>query len=230
MDGVATMKYFRHGILFRVYIFAAFAFSTPALSWVTFEPYYAVSSTKNIKPDRKSGTETESITQREEKGLRAGIKIFRLLNLSAQAGQSFTVGTTRQQSITDDYGQIDFNSELETSVRTPGNETKMKETQNRGKVELGINPSFSIFILKAKAGVSARQRIVELSENDTLLSRVEPEPTYTPHAGAGFGIKFSPRMFWLAEYAVNFYKYPELEPFERELQISFGFSFGGSRR
>ncbi len=215
-----------HKLLTFVLASAIFFLPSLAQAGITFEPYYSVSSTKTISPDRKSGTETEAITQREEKGLRAGIKIYRIFNFNLQVGQSFTVGTTKEQTIKDDYDEIDYDVELESDARTPGKEAKMKETQNRGRVELAINPSFSIFILKAKVGVTARQRIVELFEDDVLLTREEPEPTYGPHAGAGFGIKFSRRTFWMAEYNVNFYKFPELEPFERELQVSFGIALG----
>ncbi|MEZ4743929.1 MAG: hypothetical protein R3B45_16030 [Bdellovibrionota bacterium] len=191
---------------------------------ITIAPYYSVSSTKSITTKQSQGTETEKISQREEKGLKAGISFWRLFKLQLAVGQNFKTTTTTEQEITDEYDEIDFNSELDTSTRTPGKSTKIKDTQNKAKLSIVLDPGFWIFIARLKAGVTATQRKIEVFEEDQLISKVDPEPTYKPHAGVGLGIKFTRRMYGMIEYNFFFYKFPKPEPFEREAAISFAFS------
>lgn len=195
-----------------------------ASAGILFEPYYKVSSTKSIKVDRSKDQETETIKQREEKGLRAGLSFFSLFKLNLAVGQSFLVTTSTTDTIKDEYDEIDFNKELNTSTAEPGKEVKQKETQNNARVTLVFDPSFWIFIARLKAGITARQRIVELFQDDVLLSHVDPGITYKPNAGVGVGIKLTPNMYFMIEYGFYFYKFPETEPFEREATISYGFS------
>ena len=193
-----------------------------AIAGISFEPYYSVRSTKTVTGNRAEGTETEKIKQREEKGLRAGIRLGSLFQFTFGVGQSFTETTTTENEIVDEFDEIDFSSDLDSS--TEGKEKKVKEFDNRARISFSFDPSFSIFIFRLKAGVTAKQRIQELLIDDELQSRQEPDPTYNPHAGFGFGIRFNSQMFWMAEYSFDYYKFPELEPFERDLSVSFGFS------
>ncbi|MDD1421225.1 porin family protein [Dolichospermum sp. ST_sed1] len=199
-------------------------FSTSAHARITFEPYYSVSSTKSLKPNKKASTETEKISQREEKGLRAGISFWRLLGLNLSVGQNFKTTTTQEQEIVDEYGEIDFNKEIDSTTKIPGVETKIKDTQNKAKATFVFDPGFWIFVARMKVGVTATQRITEVFIADEKTQEVRPDPTYKPHAGAGLGVRLSPRMFGMIEYNFFFYKFPETEPFEREASISFGFS------
>jgi len=191
---------------------------------ITFAPYYSVSSTKSIKPKKSEGTETEKISQREEKGIKAGISFWRLFKFQAALGQNFKTTTTTENEITDEYGDIDFDSELDTSTRTPGKSTKIKDIQTKAKVSVILDPGFWIFIARLKLGVTATQRKVEVFEEGVMIEQIDPPPTYKPHAGAGLGIRFTPRMYAMAEYNFLFYKFPEPEPFEREVALSFAFS------
>jgi len=190
---------------------------------IIFEPYYSFSSTKSIMPQHSSGTQTETISKREEKGLRAGLSFYRLWKLVASVGESYHVSTSSVSALKDEYGEIDFSQDLNSS--TSGQQQKKKEFQRRASVNLSLDPSFSIFIMRAKLGVVARQRLIELFVDDVSVAKENPQPTYKPQAGAGFGIKFTPNIYALAEYGFYFYKFPETKPFERELTVSYGFSF-----
>jgi hypothetical protein len=198
--------------------------SEAAFARITFSPYYSVSSTKSISPKRKDSTETEKISQREEKGLSAGVSFFRIVGLSLSVGQNFKTTTTTEQTVTDEYGEIDLNSELDSSTRTPGMQTKIKDTQNKAKFSFYLDPGFWIFVARMKLGVTATQRKVQVFADDILVDTQDPAPTYKPHAGLGLGVRLSSRIFAIAEYTFFFYKFPEKEPFEREATISFGFS------
>lgn len=198
--------------------------SQAAYSGINFEPYFSYRSTKGITSDRSEGTETETIKNREEKGIRAGIGIFSLLKIQASVGQSFTVTTKKTNQITDEYDEIDFEKELNYDPNSEVKDLKTKETDSRANVSVIVDPSFWIFIARVKAGVSARQRVVKVFEGDTMVLKKEPAITYKPIAGAGLGVKFSYNMYAIAEYSFYFYKFPETEPFERSVSLSLGFS------
>ncbi|RZA12750.1 MAG: hypothetical protein EOP10_30880 [Proteobacteria bacterium] len=100
----------------------------------------------------------------------------------------------------------------------------LTETQRIGKFSLMIDPSFSIFIMRAKIGVTARQRIIEKAEAGRPDQKIEAPITYKPHSGVGVGIKFGPKMYFMAEYEMYHYAAPKLEPFERELSVSYNVS------
>lgn len=209
--------------LFRiVLVFGLFVVGHMAEAQITFSPYYSVRSTKSINPGETSDTEDETVKQKEEKGIRAGLRLGRLFKLTLGVGQSFSEATTKTNTVVDEFDEIDYSQDLNST--TVGKEKKLKEWDNRARFSFHFDPSFAIFILKLKLGVTAKQRITELLIEDELHSRNEPDPTYNPHAGVGFGLRFTRQMFWLAEYSLDFYKFPETEPFERELTVSFGFS------
>lgn len=191
---------------------------------IMFEPYYSYRSTKSLDPNRDEGTETEKIKNREEKGVRAGVSFFSLLKVSASVGESFTVTTSTDREIVDEYDEVDIQSDLNVDPDAETKQLKKKETDTRASVSLSLDPSFSIFILRAKAGVTARQRIIKVFENDVQVLHDEPPITYKPNAGLGFGIKFSYNIYAIAEYSFYFYKFPETEPFERALSLNIGFS------
>lgn len=208
-------------ILLIGFVFLIF-FISQANGEIIFEPYYSVSSNKSISPNRTKGTETEKISQREEKGIKAGVAFFRVLKLMLSVGQSFHVNTTTESVLKDEYDELDFSSELNSS--TSGQQKKKKETQNRARISFVFDPSFWIFVFRTKLGVTAKQRIVKLYVDDILQSSQEPDPNYHPHAGIGFGLKFTPRMYFLVDYSFYFYKFPDTKIFERELSISYGIS------
>jgi len=212
----------------RLYlIFAALAllYSPVAQAGVTISPYVSIKSTKSVKPQKKDKSkETETIKQRQEAGIRGSLKFWRLFSLSAGVGQSKLTTTEKVQNAKDEYAEIDYEKDLNMSTENPEQEMKVTETQRNAKITVAIDPGFWIFILRAKAGVTAQQRILEAEQDGSDPTSLTFGPTYKPHSGFGFGIRFSRTMYAMAEYSFNHYKFPEIEPFEREATISFSIS------
>jgi hypothetical protein len=127
--------------------------------------------------------------------------------------------------VKDEYGKIDFATDLNMDTEQADNEVKLTETQRVGKFSLMLDPSFSIFIMRFKVGVTAMQRIIDKEEMGAEPSSITVGPKYNPHSGFGAGIRFSSRMFFMAEYNFLHYNYPtKIEPFERELAVSYNVS------
>ncbi|RZA16056.1 MAG: hypothetical protein EOP10_25260 [Proteobacteria bacterium] len=194
-----------------------------AFAGVEFAPYVSIKSTKSVTPG-KNNTEDQSIKQRQEYGIRAGISFWRLFKTQLSLGQSKTTTTHQTNTAVDEYGEVDFNKDFNMDTSDPANTMSLTETQRIGKFSLMIDPSFSIFIMRAKIGVTARQRIIEKAEAGRPDQKIEAPITYKPHSGVGVGIKFGPRMYFMAEYELYHYAAPKLEPFERELSISYNVS------
>jgi hypothetical protein len=196
-----------------------------AQAGVTIAPYVSVKSTKSIKPNAKDKSqENETVAQRKEAGLRASLSMGQLFSLQFSAGQNKLTTTQKTQDAKDEYGDIDYQKDLNLSTDAPDTELKITETQRNGKVSLVFDPSFSIFILRAKAGVTATQRILETEETGKDKMTLTAPPTYKPHSGFGVGIRFSPSMYAMAEYNFLHYKFPKVQPFEREVAVSFALS------
>ncbi len=208
---------------------ASLTVSTPAWAGLSFAPYVSIKSTKSVVPGKKAsnaeGTETETIKQRKEAGIRASLSFFRLFKTQLSVGQSKMTTTQTVSTVKDEYGEIDLSNELNMDTSDPDKQIKLTETQNVGKFSLMLDPSFSIFVTRIKLGMTARQRIVEKEELGAENQVIVEGPIYNPHSGIGVGIKFSPRMYIMAEYEFLHYKYPtQLEPFERELSVSYSLS------
>jgi hypothetical protein len=197
--------------------------STQVFAAVEFAPYVSIKSTKSVTPG-KGSTEDQSIKQRQEYGIRASIGFWRLFKTQLSIGQSKTTTTHQTNSAVDEYDEVDFNKDFNMDTSDPANTMKLTETQRIGKFSLAIDPSFSVFILRAKIGVTARQRILEKVEAGRPDEKLEAPITYKPHSGVGVGIKFGPRMYFMAEYELYHYAAPKLEPFERELSVSYNVS------
>lgn len=193
---------------------------------IDISPYYSIKSTKSITPGDKGKTlDNEKVKQREEYGIKASLKVWKILKLQLALGQSQLDQTETASEVKDEYDEIDFQSELEIDTSDPSAQVKISETQRIGKFSFIFDPSFSIFIARFKLGLTARQRIVKKSQSGQPDTQVEEGPTYKPHSGIGFGVRLSRRTFWMAEYEFYHYSYPpNLEPFERELSVSFGVS------
>ena len=194
-----------------------------AFAGVQFAPYVSIKSTKSVTPG-KNNSEKESVKQRQEYGIRAGVSFWRLFKTQLSVGQSVTTTTQQTNTIVDEYDEVDFASDFNMDTSDPANEVKLTETQRIGKFSLLIDPSFSIFIMRAKVGVTARQRIIEKVETGRENEKLEAPITYKPHSGLGVGLKFGPKMYFMAEYELYHYAAPKLEPFERELSVSYNVS------
>lgn len=204
---------------------AIVTYSYSAQAGITVSPFASISSTKKLSPTKKnSSSEDVQVNQRTLYGLKLGLSFFRILVFEASAGQSKLDSTFKTQDAVDDYDQIDYEKDLKIDTSDPELEVKSTEIQNRGSVSLAINPSFWIFIMRAKVGVVATQREVSLEQSGVKTKTVTPI-TYKPTAGAGAGVRINARMFALAEYNVHLYKIPETTPFEREVTVSYGVSF-----
>jgi hypothetical protein len=192
-----------------------------AQAGITLSPYVSIRSTKSVNPNKKNGTETEKIRQHQEMGVMAGVSFWRLFRTSLSVGQSKMTSTETTQAAVDEYDQIDYKKDLNMSTDDPTKEVKLTETQNVARFSLMVDPSFWIFIMRAKVGVTATQRIIEKEELGAQTSKVTKGPFYKPHSGVGAGIRLTPSMYFMAEYSAYHYKFPEVEPFERQLSVSY---------
>lgn len=200
--------------------------ASEAWAGLSFAPYASIKSTKSVTPGKKDqSTENEVIKQRNEYGIRASLSFWRLFKTQLSVGQSKLTTTQKTSQVKDEYGEIDLNTELNMDTSDPDQEVRLTETQNVGKFSLIIDPSFSIFIARFKLGITARQRIITKDGDGIAPEKVVDGPTYKPHSGVGFGIRFTPRMFFMAEYEVYHYMFPpKVQPFERELSVSYNVS------
>ena len=209
----------------RRWIVALMFVPTMAQAGISIDPYVSIRSTKAIKPvTGNKSQETEQTKQRQEAGIRGSLKFFRLFGLMASVGQSKVTTTAKTQDAKDEYGEIDYAKDLNASTDDPESELKTTETQRNARLTAFIDPGFWIFILRARAGVTATQRILNVEETGKDKVTKIFGPTYKPHSGFGFGVRFTPRMYAMAEYNFFHYKFPEIEPFEREVALSFSIS------
>jgi hypothetical protein len=214
----------KHRLLFLITALT-FTLSSAAEAGITVSPYVSIKSTKSVKPQKKDKTtETETVKQRQEAGIRGSISFWSLFSLTAGVGQSKLTTTEKVQDAKDEYGEIDYEKDLNMSTENPEQNLKITETQRNAKLTVAIDPGFWIFILRAKAGVTAQQRILETEQDGLEPTTLTFGPTYKPHSGFGLGVRFSRSMYAMAEYTFNHYKFPEIEPFEREATISFSIS------
>ena len=205
---------------------------TPANAGISIEPFASVSSTKEIKPDKAgsknasggSATETETIKQRTTYGLRGSVGFFRIMKFQLGVGTNELTTTSKTSQAVDDYGEINFEKDLDMDTSDPEKEVKITETQNKATATMALDPSFSIFMLRAKAGVVATQRKFSKESDGAVPVKYTSPIKYKPVCGAGAGIKLGPKMFFMAEYNLFLYKFPEKEPFEREVVVSYGVS------
>ncbi|MBP9707419.1 MAG: hypothetical protein KBD78_07210 [Oligoflexales bacterium] len=204
-------------------ILNSYSFGNLVYARVSVAPFVSMSSTKKIKPaaDKK---ETETLKQRTTYGVRGELGFYRLLKFQLSVGQNELVTTDKTSEAKDEFGEINFEKDLNMSTADPESEVKVTEKMLQAKVGLAIDPSFSIFIMRVKAGVQANQRSFKLEQTGQEVQSYTSPITYKPYAGAGAGIRFSPRMYFMSEYGFYFYKFPETEPFEREVSVSFNVS------
>jgi hypothetical protein len=197
--------------------------ATQAAARISIEPYASIKSTKSVNPAKRGDTlENEEITQRQEYGIRASVGFWRLFKFQVSVGQSKLTETKRADQVKDEYDEIDFQQELNVSTDDPAKDVSITETQNNARASLVFDPSFSVFIARLKLGITARQRIIEKEEAGLPAEKITHGPTYKPHSGFGLGIRINSRMYFMAEYEVYHYKYPpDLEPFERQLTVSY---------
>lgn len=197
--------------------------SATAHGGITVSPFASMSSTKSIKPGA-SGTEKETTKQRTTYGLQGSLSVFRLLKIQASVGQNELVTTQKTSESVDEFGEIDYEKDMNMSTEDPESEVKISEKMLQARLGIALDPSFWIFIMRAKVGAQATKRDFTLEQTGQEKQVLEGPITYKPYAGAGAGVRFTPRMFFMAEYTFLFYKFPEYEPFMREVSVSFNVS------
>jgi len=218
----------KYGVLTLALLFGCFL-STRSFAGVDISPFVSITSTKLLKP-ADTGKEKSTTKQKTVYGIRASLSMWRLLKFQFEVGQGKSITTTKTSEASDEWDEIDYEKDLDMSVDDPEKEVKITEIIKRGRIGLAIDPGFWIFVARAKAGVQASQRIVEIEEAGEDPVKTEPPITYKPYAGAGLGIKFSYRFKAMAEYSFFFYKFPDTNVFEREVTVSFTAALGGSTR
>lgn len=200
--------------------------ATSAFAGISIDPYVSISSTKTITPDSKNkSSENQKEQQRTTYGLRFSLGIYRLFKFQLGVGQNQSVSTQKAQVASDEFNEIDYNKDLKISIDEPDKEMKITEIQKKATASLLLDPSFSIFILRAKAGIQAQQRYFKKEETGKDPVVLNAPITYKPLASVGAGVKIGRTMHAIAEYGFYFYSWPKKEPFEREVSISYGFSF-----
>jgi hypothetical protein len=204
-------------------IAAACGAGSAAFAGITIAPYASIKSTKGIAP-AGAGSETSDLDERQEYGLRGALTFYSLFSLELSAGQSVKTTTTKVQDAADEYGQINFQKDLNMSTDDPNTSLKITETQKDARFSVTLDPSFSIFILRARAGVQATERIIKSEPAGQPSTTITTGPTYKPVSGFGFGIRPSPSMYFMAEYNMYHYAFPKLEPFEREVAVTYAVS------
>ena len=206
-------------------------YTESAFARITIEPYASVSSTKSIKTDKvgknstqAADTETAVTKQRTTYGLRASVAMFSVLKFQVGVGTNELATTTKVSQAVDDYEEIDYQKDLNMDVSDPNAQIKVTERQKKGTATFVLDPSFSIFILRGKAGVVATQRELQKEQTGSATTKYISPISYKPTLGGGAGIKFGPSMYFIAEYSFFLYKFPEKSPFEREVTVTYGVS------
>lgn len=187
---------------------------------VTVTPYASISSNKKTFTAR-DGTRQEKTIERQAFGLRLSFRLYRALRLQLSAGQSTREATERAIEVVDEFDEINFERDLDLSTDNPDNQVQTKETINRGRVSFVLDPRLGPLIFRLKTGVQVTQRQFSLKEEGEAEVKTEPEPTYKPIAGAGLGLRLTRRMKAMVEYDLFFYAFPELEPFNSEIVVSY---------
>jgi len=192
-----------------------------------FAPYFKLSSTKAIEPNPSNKAEEDFVTkQREEMGIRALLRTSRIFGIEASVGQSTLKVTEKTRFAKDEFDQIDFVEDLNMDTSDPDRDVYTEDQMNVARFGTFIDPSFSIFMVRAAAGVQATQRKFKLGMADAEGESLTTPWKYDPYATVGVGVRFSPAMYAMAEYGFHFYKFPDLEPFSREATISFAIAIG----
>jgi len=193
---------------------------------ISIEPFAQINSIKTKVRDKDDPTkETEVIRERKTVGLRVSLGLGRLFKLQASGGTNTTKHTTKQQDAVDEYEEIDYKADLDMGTDSPDKEIKITEIQRRATASLVLDPSFKIFILRARAGATAIQReMTKEAVGENTVTLITPW-TYKPTATVGAGIKIGSKMHFIAEYGYFFYAFPKTQPFEQELTVSYGVNF-----
>ena len=213
-----------------------FPASAAAQSRFSIGPFASVSSTKQIKPNGNKTASEETVTQRVTYGVRAGFGLFSVFGLDIKIGVNDVDRTKKSSAMRDEFEEIDIEKDANVNTADQGAEYRYQESQKLGTAKLTFNPRlFSALWLKVGAGVRARKRDIVITQKNAMneSEAVAPENERTVisdpikyHAvgSAGFGFRLLRSFTGSIEYDFYFLKFPEVEPHEQEVSVSFGVS------
>jgi hypothetical protein len=189
-------------------------------------PYASVSSSKAIKPKvKEANTAEETTTQRTTYGVKVDLRLSKLFTLGVNVGTNKVDTTKKASAMRDEFGEIDYEKDLNVDPNNQGGEYRYQEEQRLGTAQLIINPALwpgKIWI-KAGAGVRARQRLLSIEDTATDKSeKLTDKIRYHALATAGLQLRLLRAISAGIEYKFYFIKAPELEPHEQEALVTFG--------
>lgn len=228
MTFLQTKLFFPVGALAMMGLLVSFPKAHAAkmrMGGLTIGPYASVSSTKGIKPKKDATGSNEVATQRTSYGLRVGLNMGRFFSLGVDAGTNKIDVTKKAVATRDEYGEIDFQKDLDTSP-SHTNDYRLQETQYLGKAVLNVHPlTTKILTVKVGAGVRARQRLIKVTDSVvTENSKEVTTPiTYNAVAEASLQARLLKAFSANIKYSFVFIKFPETQPHEQEVSIGFGF-------
>lgn len=205
--------------------FVAFQEAGLAFGRFSVGPYASVSSTKGIKPSTESSSE-ETVTQRTTYGLKIGVGFMSWLGLDIKVGVNDVDQTKKSVALRDEFGEIDFEKDANVDPAQQDAEYRYQESQKLGVAKLMFRPRlFSMVWLNAGAGVRARKRDVVITQKpEGVEEKIDDPIKYHAVASAGVGFRLLRSFTGSIDYDFYFLKFPEKEPHEQEVTVSFGVS------
>ncbi len=193
-----------------------------AASRFSVGPYASVSSTKEIKPGEESSE--ESVTQRTTYGLRVGIGLMRFLSLDVKVGVNEVDQTKKSVALRDEFDEINFEEDANVDTNDPDAEYRYQESQKLGVAKFVFRPRlFRMVWLNLGAGVRARKRDLTITEKPNGTKETIDDPIkFHAVAAAGVGFRLLGSFTGSIDYDFYFIKFPETEPHEQEVTVSFG--------
>lgn len=188
-------------------------------------PFASVSSTKGIKPSTESSSE-ETVTQRTTYGLKIGVGLMSWLGLDIKVGVNEVDRTKKSVALRDEFGEINFEEDANVDPSQQDAEYRYQESQQLGVAKLMFRPRlFRMVWLNAGAGVRARKRDVVITQKpDGVEEKIDDPVKYHAVASAGVGFRLLRSFRGSIDYDFYFMKFPETEPHEQEVTVSFGVS------
>lgn len=197
-----------------------------AASRFTVGPFASVSSTKSIKPSADKESSEEVVSQRTTYGVRIGVGLSRFFGLDIKAGVNDVDRTKKAVAMRDEFGDIDFQKDVNVNPADQNASYRYQESQKLGTAKLVFSPRLLSFVwLNVGAGVRARKR--DITVTDTAAGtkhRIDDPIRYHATGSAGLGFRLLRAFSGSIEYSFYFLKFPELEPHEQEVAVSFGVS------
>jgi hypothetical protein len=186
---------------------AALSDNALAASRFTVGPFASVSSTKSIKPTADKESSEEVVTQRTTYGLRIGVGLSRFFGLDIKGGVNEVDRTKKAVAMRDEFGDIDFQKDANVNPDDQNATYRYQESQKVGTAKLVFSPRLFSFVW-----LNGTKQVID----DPIR--------YHAIGSAGLGFRLLRAFTGSIEYSFYFLKFPELEPHEQEVAVSFGVS------